>query len=458
MKKKLIILLALCFAFSTVVHATENFETVVEEGIESEFSLFVETVTEVDEETETVTEETATEVTIDIIEDKTEEMLDIDTEEYTHSETIEEITETLESETEIEATTEAVVEEPSDAETEVESESDSIQIGEITEVESGEVSTETLPDFTEETEPVETVVNDVVIATEITDESKRIFVQVTGENLIGKCANIKVRPINTYNDFCYIRTTVFDDDVKNTAEILMSDNMSGLYRVEVDVENIVRETKVVIVEESSDNELICTTDRNSLIITGNITTEEEKDINVKVLSESGNIVFIRSVKTEVDGSYAVNVVLSGEDENYVVWVTVDGESKGYVKLVSFFSEDSEKKKYYFTCQSGTGAYEEVFVYAKNILGANNYVYEIDYSEHMKDVKITDLCTLTREKEQSAGYCYNTEIEILSASDGKIRFIVNSEAPADKVWSGLLNILKFERITSNSVTFTLRVYE
>ncbi len=458
MKKKLIILLALCFAFSTVVHATENFETVVEEGIESEFSLFVETVTEVDEGTETVIEETATEVTIDIIEDKTEEMLDIDTEEYTHSETIEEITETLESETEIEATTEAVVEEPSDAETEVESESDSIQIGEITEVESGEVSTETLPDFTEETEPVETVVNDVVIATEITDESKRIFVQVTGENLIGKCANIKVRPINTCNDFCYIRTTVFDDDVKNTAEILMSDNMSGLYRVEVDVENIVRETKVVIVEESSDNELICTTDRNSLIITGNITTEEEKDINVKVLSESGNIVFIRSVKTEVDGSYAVNVVLSGEDENYVVWVTVDGESKGYVKLVSFFNEDSEKKKYYFTCQSGTGAYEEVFVYAKNILGANNYVYEIDYSEHMKDVKITDLCTLTREKEQSAGYCYNTEIEILSASDGKIRFIVNSEAPADKVWSGLLNILKFERITSNSVTFTLRVYE
>lgn len=475
MKKKLIFIFALCFTLSTIAHATENVVVTVEteekieveESVEPEFSLVVETVTEVVEEpetefeeNETMTEEIATEIESDVSDDVTEEMSSAYIEDTTEFEVVEKITEPTTDETEIESTTEPVVEEnSSEPEAEVESAPDSIQIGEVTEAETGEVSTEIPSDVTEEeTEYVEAVVDDIVIVDEITDDSKRVFVQVTGENLLGKCANIKVRPINNYKDFYYIRTIMFDDDISNTVEILLSDDLIGLYRVDVDVEKVAHEMKVVVTGESSDNELTYTTERNTVIITGNIKTEEEKDISIKVLNESSNIVFVRSVKTAADGSYTVKATLPGDDKNYVVLVNVAGESGGYVKTVNFFNEETANKQYDFTCQSSAGTYEEVFVYAKNISGADKYVYEIDYSAHMQDVEISDLCVLTREKENSRGYCYNTEIEILNAGNGKIRFIVNSETPANKVWSGLLNTLKFERKTSNAVTFTLRVYE
>lgn len=472
MKKKLIIIFALCFAFSTVVNATANVEinmeteetTAVEQLVEPEFSLLVETVTEIGAETETATEEIETqtdEIESDIIDDMTEEVppIDTDIEIVAENDTTEKATETVIDETETEAMTEAVMEENStEYETEAESEPSSMPMGEVTEAVTMEVATEIPTEIIEEdSEYVEAVVNSIIIGDEVTTEGEEIFVQIEGENLLNKCVNIKVRPTNTYKDFYYIRTIVLEDDFDNMIRITLPEGSVGLYRVDVAVEKDAREAKVIAIGESSDSELKCEANRKTAVITGQSKTEGEKAIMVKIVDDSGEIVYLRQLTTEADGSYVINATLPAESVSYIVWVTVEGESSGYVKTMTPFSPNDAKGEYTYTCSGNESNYEDVLIFAKNITNMEKYTYELDYSEYMNDVQIVDICALTRAKEVEEGFCENGSIEVISASNGKIRFVVNGKIEDGTLWSGLLNIVRFKRLTDNDVTFTLRIY-
>lgn len=482
MKKKLIIIFALCFAFSTVVNATANIEinmeteesTAVEQIVEPEFSLLVETVTEIGAEAETESEEIeaqtdeimteiksetieeiVTEVENDIIDDATEEVQTTDIEIVTENETFEKSTEAVIDETEIEAMTEVVIEENStEYETGAESEPSSMPMGEVTEAATMEVTTDIIE---EDSEYVEAVVNAIVIGDEVATEGEEIFVQIEGENLLDKCANIKVRPTNTYKDFYYIRTIVLENDFDNMIRIALPEGSVGLYRVDVDVEKVARETKVIAIGESSDSELKCEAKRKTAVITGQSKTAEEKAIMVKIVDDSGKIVYLRQLTTEADGSYVINATLPAESVSYIVWVTVEGESGGYVKTMTPFSPNDAKGEYTYTCSGNEDDYEDVLIFAKNIADMEKYTYELDYSEYMNDVQIVDICALTRTKEVEEGFCENGSIEVISASNGKIRFVVNGKIEDGTLWSGLLNIVRFKRLTDNDVTFTLRIY-
>lgn len=481
MKKKLIIIFALCFAFSTVVNATANVEinmeteesTAVEQIVEPEFSLLVETVTEIGAEAETESEEIeaqtdeivteiesetigelVTDVESDIIYDVTE-VQPTDIEIVTENETFEEATEAVVDETETEAMTETVIEENStEYETEAESEPSSMPMGEVTEAETMEDATGIIE---EDSEYVEAVVNAIVIGDEVTTEGEEIFVQIEGENLSDKCANIKVRPTNTYKDFYYIRTIVLENDFDNMIRIALPEGSMGLYRVDVDVEKVARETKVIAIGESGDSELKCEAKRKTAVITGQSKTAEEKAIMVKIVDDSGKIVYLRQLTTEADGSYVINATLPAESVSYIVWVTVEGESGGYVKTMTPFSPNDAKGEYTYICSGNEDDYEDVLIFAKNIADMEKYTYELDYSEYMNDVQIVDICALTRAKEVEEGFCENGSIEVISASDGKIRFVVNGKIDDGTLWSGLLNIIRFKRLSDNDVTFTLRIY-
>lgn len=470
MKKKLIIIFALCFAFTTMVNATANVEinteeeesTAVEQIVEPEFSLLVETVTEIGaeaetefEEIETQTDEIATEVESEIVEEIVTEV---------ESDIIDDVTEEvpptdIEIVTEIESTTGAVIEEIStECETEAESEPSSMPMGEVTEAATMEVATEISTDIIEEdSEYVEAVVKSIVIGDEVTNEGEEIFIQIEGENLLDKCANIKVRPTNTYKDFYYIRTIVLENDFDNMIRIALPKDSVGLYRVDVDVEKVARETKVIAIGESSDSELKCEASRKTAVITGQSKTEGEKAIMVKIVDDSGKIVYLRQLTTEADGSYVINATLPAESASYIVWVTVEGESSGYVKTMTPFSPTDTKGEYTYTCSGNEGNYEDVLVLAKNISDMEKYTYELDYFEYMNDVQIVDICALTRAKEVEEGFCENGSIEVISASNGKIRFVVSGKIEEGTLWSGLLNIIRFKRLSDNDVTFTLRIY-
>ncbi|MGM9551536.1 MAG: hypothetical protein ACI3XA_04705 [Clostridia bacterium] len=458
MKKKLIIIFALCFAFSTVVNATANVATeettVAEDIVEPEFSLFVATVTEVEGETETEIEETENQT--DEVESETIEAT------VTESDIVEEATEAVVEETETEPMTEAVVEEtPSEYETESEGELESMPMGEVTEAETMEFATEISSEVIEEKpEYIEPTVNAIVIGDETTTEGKRIFIQIMGENLLDKCANIKVRPINTYKDFYYIRTIILDNDFSNDVRIALPEDATGLYRVDISVENTARETKVVAIGESSDSELKCEAYRKTALITGQSKTEGVKAVSIKILNDDGNIVFLRQINTAEDGSYSLNVTLPAESMNYVVWAVVEGESNGYVKTMTLFGPDSEKANITYTLTGEENEIADVLVYGKNILDKSKYVYEIDYSENATAFEIFDLCAFTRDKETDKGYTENIKIEILSVSGGKIRFVVENDSEFDneKLWSGIINVVRLKKTTNQGVNITLRVYE
>lgn len=461
MKKKLTIIFALCFTISTVVNATANVEmniqteetTEVEQIVEPEFSLLVETVTEIGAEAENEAEEIVTEVESDIIDDVTEGVQPTDIEIVTENETFEEVVDEIETE----PMTETVIEEnPSEYETEIESELSSMPMGEVTETETMEVATEIIE---EDSEYVEAVVDAIVIGDEVTTERKEILVQIKGENLFNKYVNIKVRPTNTYKDFYYIRTIVLEDDFDNMIRIALPEESVGLYRVDVDVEKAARETKVIAIGESDDSELKCEVIENDLIISGKSVDVGIKAVMVKIMDNSGNIVCLRQTVSAPDGSYTVDTTLPADIASYVVWVTIEGEAGGYVKTITPFNSLQEKYTKEYICPAGAGIYEDVVVYAKNISDMSKYTYELDYSKNKDDdILLVDICALTRTKEIEQGFSENERITILSVSNRKIRFTVNGEIENGKLWSGLLNIIRFKRETSDPIKFILRVYE
>lgn len=454
MKKKLIIIFALCFTFSTVANATANVEmnieteesTAVEQIVEPEFSLLVETVTEIGAEAETEAEK---------IEAQTDEITT-----KIESETIEEIVTEVESSiiddaaAEVQSTDIEIV---TENETDAASEPSSMPIGEVTEVATMEGATDIIE---EDSEYVAAVVNAIVIGDEVTTEGEEIFVQIEGENLLDKCANIKVRPTNTYKNFYYIRTIVLENDFDNMIRIALPEGSAGLYRVDVDVEKVARETKVIAIGESGDSELKCEANRKTAVITGQSKTEGEKAIMVKIVDDSGKIVYLRQLTTEADGSYVINATLPEESAIYIVWVTVEGESSGYVKTMIPFGPNNMISENTYTLISNENEINSVIVYGKNITDKGKYIYEVDYSESAAMIEIADLCAFTRDNEISKGYTENRKMEVLSVSGGKIRFVVENDAEYNnsKAWSGIVNVLKLKKLTSQGVNITLRVYE
>ncbi len=293
------------------------------------------------------------------------------------------------------------------------------------------------------------------VRVDVNAETKTVEVNIEGVNLTDRLASIKISPLGGYSEVYYLRTVRLDGDFL-TVYADLPETASGLCSVDVDMAELGHWHKVAVAGESEN--LSCVSNRKTATISGTCGTTGIKSVQIKVFDEDSNIVYVRQRNSNADGSFELKVTLPAESPKYMVWMTVSGESGGYAKTIAPFNPTEAKYTYEFTAPSVSGAYVDAAIYAKNITDKKKYVYELDYSASANALRLADACALNAEKNLSAGLCENTDIEIISVTDGKIRFVVNSEVDANKLWSGTLNLIRFESNIDGNVNFTLRIFE
>ena len=74
---------------------------------------------------------------------------------------------------------------------------------------------------------------------------------------------------------------------------------------------------------------------------------------------------------------------------------------------------------------------------------------IQYSA--QDLEPVDLCGFTKEPELLEGVVSGTDVEIISISDGEIKFKTRQTIPQGKLLTGVINTLKFKIKTVNPST-------
>lgn len=75
------------------------------------------------------------------------------------------------------------------------------------------------------------------------------------------------------------------------------------------------------------------------------------------------------------------------------------------------------------------------------------IYALKYNP--ADIKIIDLAAQTLEKDTQPGVIPFTGIEIISHSQGVLRFKADKDHHTDKVWTGPLTIIKIMPLTTGS---------
>lgn len=286
-------------------------------------------------------------------------------------------------------------------------------------------------------------------------EAKSAEIIIDGANITDRLVSVKIAPLGGYSALYYIRNVKLDSDIGIIYAMLPSD-ADGLCKVDVDMAELGHWSKIAVIGESEN--LTCVSNRKTAVISGNSKTAGIKSVQIKVMDENGEVVFLRQKNSNADGSFELRATLPAESPTYVVWVTVSGENGGYAKTITPYNSSEAKYTYEFASSGGVGEYTDVAIYGKNITDKTKYVYELDYSSSADVLTLVDACGFTGNKELAAGFCENTDIEIISVSNGKIRFVVNSSVEENKLWAGTLNLIRFKRNGQGTVNFTLRIYE
>ncbi len=289
----------------------------------------------------------------------------------------------------------------------------------------------------------------------VDDKAKTAEINISGVSLTDRLVSIKISPLGGYNEVYYIRSVKLSSDAETIFAGLPQD-AAGLCSVDVDMAELGHWRKIAVAGESEN--LTCVSNRKTAVISGKCSKTGINSVQIKVMDENGNVVFLRQKNSDADGSFTLNVTLPAESPSYVVWVTVGTEPGGYAKTIVPFRPTEAKYTYEFSAEKAAGEYTDVAIYGKNIADKKKYVYELDYSAATNVLTLTDACALNGDKVLAPGICDNTDIEIISITDGKIRFVVNSDVNDGMLWSGTLNLIRFKHDSAGKAGFTLRIYE
>ena len=97
---------------------------------------------------------------------------------------------------------------------------------------------------------------------------------------------------------------------------------------------------------------------------------------------------------------------------------------------------------------------DLVITAENFTNINNRDIIVTYD--INDVEVIDLSVMTNKKTTTIGQIDGTNINITNISPGNVTFRVSIDIPNQKVWSGVLNIIRFKNNTTGNVTVSYAI--
>ena len=195
-----------------------------------------------------------------------------------------------------------------------------------------------------------------------------------------------------------------------------------------------------------------------LIVTGNISLGEGKQLTILVTAPNGEIAYVDQIESGENGQYTFdfNLPLNAISGEYNVKVGGGGVHTPLTLSFMHMPEtglDTVDMEYEIIRNSNDEF--RLVIGATNISSFIDKVYVLGYDTNT--IIPTNYRGLQYDNSIELGLHNN--INIISDTDGKIRFsIVNPAIPPDKVWNGLINVFEFKFISDIGGTTKILFYE
>jgi len=82
------------------------------------------------------------------------------------------------------------------------------------------------------------------------------------------------------------------------------------------------------------------------------------------------------------------------------------------------------------------------------------IFTINYDA--TQLELVDACSFTNTTELTTGTVAGTYIEILSVTDGQVKFKINKIFSDKVVTSGVINIITFKKLSAEAVVITSKI--
>ena len=105
-----------------------------------------------------------------------------------------------------------------------------------------------------------------------------------------------------------------------------------------------------------------------------------------------------------------------------------------------------------TAPATTTEYVYYNAYVENMATFAGKTFKVQYNT--TELQLIDFAAQTPELNTTAGTVANTDIQILTISNGVITFSVNKSVTAGKTWTGTATVIKFKALTSGNSTVVL----
>ena len=195
-----------------------------------------------------------------------------------------------------------------------------------------------------------------------------------------------------------------------------------------------------------------------LIVTGNTSLGEGKQSTILVTAPNGEIAYVDQIGSGENGQYTFdfNLPLNAVSGEYSVKVGGGGINTPLTLSFMHMSETgTDTVDTEFTIMRNSNDEFRLVIGATNITSFIDKVYVLDYDSNV----IIPTSYRGLQYENSIELGLHTNINIISDTDGKIRFsVVNPAIPPDKVWNGLINVFKFKFISDIGGTTKILFYE
>lgn len=195
-----------------------------------------------------------------------------------------------------------------------------------------------------------------------------------------------------------------------------------------------------------------------LIVTGNISLGEGKQLTILVTAPNGEIAYVDQIESGENGQYTFdfNLPLNAISGEYNVKVGGGGIHTPLTLSFMHMPEtglDTVDMEYEIIRNSNDEF--RLVIGATNISSFIDKVYVLGYDTNA--IIPTNYRGLQYDNSIELGLHNN--INIISDTGGKIRFsIVNPAIPPDKVWNGLINVFEFKFISDIGGTTKILFYE
>lgn len=228
------------------------------------------------------------------------------------------------------------------------------------------------------------------------------------------------------------------DDTGIANEVILSDD--GVFNFMYELPNLVYPKNYeILIECKNDEKLLMTLEAEissstiTLSAAGNLTLGENvrmtgamQSANTDLLNKEFNITESESVSLTIP--------------NLVASMECDMSFECFEKIPEGSDDKNEEIKFMVSGNAGDEVLLNIF--GSNIISLEDKEISVKYTS--SEVEIIDLCKFTNAKECSVGVIDDTNVEILVAEEGEIRFKINKVIPENKIFNGLLNTISFKK--------------